>query len=169
MKIEPRRTDRKLESSQEMELLLEKSLVGRFAMNTEDGPYLVAVNHLFFDGSVYFHSASEGRKMEALQADPRVCFMVDEVGPQVLSPRGCGISQIYRSVICFGKAALLTDAATKREILERMIRKFVPPAYPVSPMAPENIEKTAIVRIAIDSMSGKANELLPAYTVLEWD
>ena len=167
MKMEPRRSDRKMESSQAMELLLERSPVGRFAMNTEDGPYLVAVNHLFFDGCLYFHSALEGRKMEALQADPRVCFMVDEVGPQVLSQRGCGISQVYRSVICFGKAALLTDASRKREILELMIRKFVPPAYPVSPMSPENIEKTAIVTISIDSMSGKANELSPSYTVLE--
>jgi len=166
MKTEPRRADRKMESSRDMERLLERMPVGRLALTTEDGPYVVAVNYLFFEGCIYFHSGPMGRKMEALQADPRVCFLVDEPGPLVLSQRGCGISHVYKSVVCFGKAELVGDASEKRGILERMIQKYVPAGYPVSPMTDENIERTAIVRIVIESMSGKANHLSPAYTVL---
>jgi nitroimidazol reductase NimA-like FMN-containing flavoprotein (pyridoxamine 5'-phosphate oxidase superfamily) len=155
-----------MKSSREMELLLEHMPVGRLAVTTEDGPYIVAVNHLYLEGSIYFHSGPTGRKMEALQADPRVCFMVDEVGPRVLSERGCGISQVYRSVVCFGKAEIMEGLSEKRDILEKMIQKYVPSGYPVSPMTDENIERTAVVRIAVESMSGKENALSPAYTVV---
>ena len=167
MRTEPRRKDRTIKTSREMELVLEQMPVGRLAVTTGDGPYVVAVNYLFFDGSIYFHSGLSGRKMEALRADSRVCFLVDEIGPQVLWEQGCGISQIYKSVICFGKAELVESPLEKRAILERMVQKYVPSRYPHSPMKDQNIEKTAVVRIVIESMSGKANVLSPLHTVLK--
>jgi nitroimidazol reductase NimA-like FMN-containing flavoprotein (pyridoxamine 5'-phosphate oxidase superfamily) len=56
MGTESRRKDRTMKASREMELLLERMLVGRLAVMTENGPYIAAVNHLFFEGSIYFHS-----------------------------------------------------------------------------------------------------------------
>jgi nitroimidazol reductase NimA-like FMN-containing flavoprotein (pyridoxamine 5'-phosphate oxidase superfamily) len=155
-----------MKTSREMELLLERIPVGRLAVTTKDGPYIVAVNYLFFEGSIYFHSGLSGRKVEALQADSRVCFLVDEVGPQVLWEQGCGISQIYKSVVCFGKAEFVEGPIVKRGILERMVQKYVPSSYPFSPMKDQNVKKTAVVRIVIESMSGKANVLSPSHTVL---
>ena len=166
MRTEPRRTDRTMKTSREMKLLLERMPVGRLAVTTEDGPYIIPVNYLFFEGSIYFHSGLSGRKMEALQADSRVCFLVDEVGPQVLWEQGCGISQVYKSVVCFGKAEFVEGPLEKREILERMVQKYVPSSYPVSPMTDQNVKRTAVVRIVIESMSGKENALSPAHTVI---
>jgi len=166
MRTEPRRKDRTMKTAREMERLLEQMPVGRLAVTTEDGPYIVAVNYLFFDGGIYFHSGLSGRKVEALRADSRVCFLVDEAGPQVLWEQGCGISQIYKSVICFGKAQLVESPLEKRVILEKMVQKYVPSRYPLSPLKDQNIEKTAVIKIAIESMSGKANVLSPSHTVL---
>lgn len=95
-----------------------------------------------------------------------MCFLVDEVGPQVIWEEGCGISQIYKSVVCFGKAEFLEEWIEKRRILEKMIQKYVVSSYPVAPMEDRNIEKTAVVKIVIESMSGKTNELSPSHTVL---
>jgi nitroimidazol reductase NimA-like FMN-containing flavoprotein (pyridoxamine 5'-phosphate oxidase superfamily) len=155
-----------MKTSQEMELLLERMSVGRLAVTTEDGPYIVAVNYLFFEGSIYFHSGLSGRKMEALQADSRVCFQVDEVGPQVLWAQGCGISQVYKSVICFGKAEFVEGSLEKRGLLERMVQKYVPSSYPLPPMTDQNVKKTAVVRVVIEAMTGKENVLSPLHTVL---
>jgi hypothetical protein len=166
MITEPRRKDRTMKTSHEKELLLERTSVGRLAVTTEEGPYIVAVNYLFFEGSIYFHSGLSGRKIEALRADPRVCFLIDKVGPQVLWEQGCGISQIYKSVVCFGKAEFVEDPVEKRGMLERMIRKYVPSNYPLPPMTDQNVEKTAVVRIIIESMSGKENVLSPLHKVL---
>lgn len=166
MVIEPRRADRAMKTAREMELFLERMPVGRLAVNTDDGPYIVAVNYLFLEGSIYFHSGRSGRKMEALQAGSRVCFLVDEVGPRVLWEQGCGISQVYKSVVCFGRAEWVEASLEKRKILERMVRKYVPSGYRLPPMTDLNIQKTAVVRVVVESMSGKKNELSALHTVL---
>lgn len=166
MSTRMRRQDRAMKASREMELFLEQGAVGRLALTTKDGPYVVPVNYLFNDGNIYFHTAVSGRKVESIQADARVCFLVDEVGPQVLWDRGCGISQIYRSVLCFGKAEFLEDPTQKRAILEKMVQKYVPSSYPLSPIKDQNIQMTAVVRIVIETMSGKAHELSSSHTVL---
>ena len=160
-----RRKDRAMERSK-MELLLERMPVGHLAITTKEGPYIIPVNYLFLEGCLYFHSALSGRKVEALQADPRVCFVVDEVGPQVLWERGCGVSQIYQSVLCFGKAYFLEDPSEKRRILEKMVQKYVPPSYSSPPLKEENIKMTAVIKIVIESMSGKAHGLSPLHRVL---
>ena len=165
--MEPRRKDRAMESIHEMELLLKSMAVGRLAVSTRDGPYIVAVNFLFFEDCIYFHSGLSGRKIKALRTDPRVCFFVDEVGPQVIWKEGCGLSQIYKSVVCFGKVQFLEDSTEKRRILEQMIQKYVPSSYQVTPMDNRNVEMTAVIKIVIDSMSGKKNGLSPSHTVLK--
>ena len=166
MITEPRRKDRAMNTSREMELLLERMPVGRLAVTTADGPYAVAVNYLFVEGGIYFHSAQTGRKIEALRADSRVCFLVDEVGPLVLFERGCGITQIYKSVVCFGKAEFVEDPVEKRRILESMVQKFVPENQPLPPMKDDKIEKTAVVKIVVESTSGKTNTPSEQHTVL---
>ncbi len=166
MRTEIRRKERAMKTTQEMELLLERMPVGRMAVTTEDGPYIVPVNYLFFEGSIYFHSGLAGRKLDALRSDSRVCFMVDEIGPQVVWEEGCGISQIYKSVVCFGKAEFVQEQVEKRRILERMVQKYVPSSYPSVLIKDQNLKKTAVVKIIIESMTGKENKLSPAHTVI---
>ncbi len=163
MTIEIQRKDRVMETAREMEVLLEEAAIGRLAVTTKDGPYVVPVNYLFFEGNIYFHSASSGRKVESIQTDARVCFLVDEVGPQVLWEGACGVSQIYKSVICFGKAEFVEDLNEKRSILERMVQKYVPTGVP---MDDQNIKMTAVVRIVVERMSGKAHGASPSHTVI---
>jgi len=165
MKAEPRRKERVMKTREEMAALLDRMAVGRLALTTEEGPYVLPVNFLFADDCIYFHSGRKGRKVEALRADPRVCFLVDQPGPQVTWERGCGLSQIYESVMCFGKAVFVESPEEKRNILERMVRKFVPAESP-PPLKDADIENTAVVRIRIEWMTGKANRLTPAHTII---
>jgi len=90
--------------------------------------------------------------------------MVDEIGPQVIWEGGCGISQIYKSVVCFGKAEFVEEQVEKRRILEKMVQKYVPPSYPSVLLEDQNLQKTAVVKIVIESMSGKENVLSPSHT-----
>jgi uncharacterized protein len=165
MRMEPRRKERAIMNPGEMEALLDRMATGRLAMTTEDGPYVVPVNYLFAEGSIYLHTGARGRKVEALRADSRICFLVDEVGPQVTWDRGCGISQIYESVMCFGRAAFVEELGEKRRILERMVHKFVPAGTPF-PLTDKNIESTAVVRIRVVWMTGKANRISPLHRTI---
>jgi nitroimidazol reductase NimA-like FMN-containing flavoprotein (pyridoxamine 5'-phosphate oxidase superfamily) len=157
MDNEIRRKDRAIYDHKEMEDLLNRMPVGRLAMVTADGPYVLPVNYLYADGNIYFHSSPEGRKMDAFQQNPQVCFLVDEVGPQVTFDRGCGFSQIYQSVMCFGTSEWVKDEAEKREILVKLTRRFLPPDYPLKPFDAGAIKATAVIRIRVHRMTGKAN------------
>jgi hypothetical protein len=147
-----------MKDTREMKALLDRMPVGRLGLSTEDGPYVVPVNYIFAEGCIYFHSGHQGKKAEALQADPRVCFLVDEPGPQVTWEQRCRITQIYESVICFGKAELVEEIAERKRILEMLIAKYVPGDNHV-PLLDRNVENTAVVRIRIEWMTGKANRI----------
>jgi nitroimidazol reductase NimA-like FMN-containing flavoprotein (pyridoxamine 5'-phosphate oxidase superfamily) len=158
MRSRPRRKDRTMKDLGEIEALLGRMAVGRLGLSTEDGPYVVPVNYVFDEGYVYFHSGHKGRKVEALRANPRVCFLVDEPGPQVTWDKGCGITQIYESVMCFGKAEFIEEIAERRRILEMLINKYVPGGNHV-PIPDGTVENMAVVRIHIEWMTGKANRI----------
>ena len=165
MKTEPRRKERAMKSPEEMKTLLDRMAVGHLAMTTQDGPYVVPLNYLFAEGCIYLHSGPRGRKIAALRNDSRVCFLVDEAGPQVRWDRGCGISQIYESVMCFGRAEFLERLEEKKRILEMMVRKFLPPNSPF-PLSDENVAKTVVIRIRVDWMTGKANRINPVHSII---
>jgi uncharacterized protein len=165
MKTEPRRKERAMKSPEEMKSLLERMAVGHLAMTTQDGPYVVPLNYLFAEGCIYLHSGPKGRKIETLRNDPRVCFLADDAGPQVRWDKGCGISQIYESVMCFGKAEFVERPEEKRRILEMMVRKFIPPDSPL-PLGDENVAGTVVIRIQVEWMTGKANRISPIHTII---
>ena len=147
-----------MKDSGEMDRLLDRMPVGRLGMSTDDGPYVVPVNFIYADECIYFHSGLKGKKVEALRTDPRVCFVVDEPGPQVTWEQGCGITQIYESVMCFGKAEFIKDISERRRILEMLISKYLPGNNHVT-LLDRNVKNTAVVRLRIEQMTGKANRI----------
>jgi len=52
------------------------------------------------------------------------------------------------------------------QILEKLGQKFVPANHFFSTMEDQNIEKTAVVEIVVESISGKVNVLSQSHTVL---
>ena len=147
-----------MKDSGEMDRLLDRMPVGRLGMSTDDGPYVVPVNFIYADECIYFHSGLKGKKVEALRTDPRVCFVVDEPGPQVTWEQGCGITQIYESVMCFGKAEFIKDISERRRILEMLISKYLPGNNHVT-LLDKNVKNTAVVRLRIEQMTGKASRI----------
>ena len=65
-------------SHDSVEDLLDRAPVGRLGMSVDDQPLVVPLNYVYTDGKVYFHSASEGQKVDFLRKNPKVCFEVDE-------------------------------------------------------------------------------------------
>jgi len=65
------------------------------APNTVDAPYVLPVNHVFHKGCIYFHCATERRKLDLLRANPRIGFStavdkyptVDQVAVEVRPKR----------------------------------------------------------------------------------
>jgi uncharacterized protein len=161
-----RRKDREITDESDMINLLQSQLVGTLSLITTEGPYCVPVNYLYLDECIYFHCALEGRKIESIQYDNRVCFLVEQIGPLALWDKRCGITQIYKSVISFGTAEIITDFNIKKNILIKMTDKYISQEYNYSSMKDEYIHITNIVKINIGYMTGKENKLSQVHTVI---
>jgi nitroimidazol reductase NimA-like FMN-containing flavoprotein (pyridoxamine 5'-phosphate oxidase superfamily) len=154
MKTPPtRKPKRQFTDLAEMEEVLTRARVMRLGLTDGQWPYVVPVNFAYEPGSVWFHSSPAGFKMDLLAANPKVCFEVEDDWSLVTGDKACDWSVRFRSIIGFGEAAVAQDPAQKAHGLDRIMRShgFAGElAYP-----PEVLAKTAVVRIAITSMTGK--------------
>ncbi|MBL7118959.1 pyridoxamine 5'-phosphate oxidase family protein [Candidatus Bathyarchaeota archaeon] len=152
-----RRQDR-LISETDAKRMLEESKVGRIGVETDQGPYIVPVLYLYSpeENSIYIHSSTKGKKIEALIRNPRVCFETDELRRIVVGEGICSCTAEYRSVIVFGQACIVAGTE-KTEILHRLSRKYGEENNPNTPIEPEMLERTAVVKITVDQITGKTN------------
>jgi uncharacterized protein len=149
-----RKKEREITDRGVLEELLRRCKICRLGLYDGEWPYVVPVNYGYANGSLYVHSSLKGRKMEILRAHPRVCFEVDLDVEVVGGARPCDYTAHYKSIIGFGQAVLLEDEAGKLEGLRAIMRHY---GGPTEGFRPEVVPKTAVIRIDIVSMTGKAN------------
>ena len=140
--------------------VLARGEVARIAMVTEDGPYVVPVSYAVLpagDGEplrIVVHGAREGRKVEALRRDPRVCVEVTVDVATVQAVRACDVTVRFRSVIAFGRAAFLEERAARARALAAIAERYAPGRPPIDEA---EARKIAILEIRIDSATCKVS------------
>ena len=149
-----RRTDRELTDGVEINDILERAAELRMGLWDGNEVYVVPLNFVKVGEFLFFHSALGGRKIDILKGNPRVCFEVS--GKRRIEPGKTGgdCTTLYESVIGWGTASFVKSNAEKNEILSALNKKFDAPPGPY----PENLlDRTAVVRISVDRLTGKAN------------
>ena len=131
---------------EEARSLLNFAKVGRLGCVVNGEPYIVPINFLFEDGSIYSHSLP-GRKLEALRAHPRACFQVDEIRDDFN----------WRSAIAYGDFEEIRVPSDRQSILGRLLTRF-PLLTPVESLIVEdaNAPDSVVFRIRIDRITGMA-------------
>ena len=133
--------------------LLERGEYGVLSTCGPDGaPYGIPLNYCVIDGTIYFHSAIEGRMLENIAADGRVSFCVvgkTEVLPDQFATR-------YESAIISGTATEVFEE-NKKVGLEGLLAKYST-EYRLEGLKYIRAkgERTRVFRIGIDSICGKA-------------
>lgn len=153
-----RRKDKEITDKGQIMGILERGKVCRVAFFDDEFPYMVPVCYGFDGTSVFFHGFNGGKKMECLRKDPRICFEVEEDIEIVSDPDPCEWTLKYRSVVGFGKAAVLEDPEEKRTGLDVVVRQFAGRELPFPAQA---MAAVAVVRIDIQSMTGRRNGYPP--------
>jgi hypothetical protein len=127
--------------------------VCRLAMCDGDQPYIVPLN-FGYDGSfLYFHAAPEGRKINIIRKNNKVCFEFDILHDIVTAEQACKWGTKYESVIGSGTAEILDSSESKKTALEWIMRQYGSEANYFSE---EIMKKTLIFRVRILEISGKA-------------
>ncbi|MHB8846339.1 MAG: pyridoxamine 5'-phosphate oxidase family protein [Nitrospirota bacterium] len=154
-----RRHEKEIHDRKVVDNLLGRSTVGRLGTMGLDGyPRIKPLNFAYVDRAVYFHSAREGEKIDDIRRDSKVCFEVDLPIAYVKGGQAdpCSAAYLYQSVIIYGKAALVLDETERRMALLELMRKYQPGGgYGAFPDA--RLAITAVVRIDIETMTGKEN------------
>ena len=141
------------ESREEMEQILEEETIGYLGLSVDGEPYVVPLNYGYVDGRVLFHCALTGKKLDYLQASPRVCFTVGRQSGEVRRHGEGDPCQVDNdSVICYGRARVIEDLVERKRSLDTFNRCFQPDANEISL---EAAAKCFAVEIQIDEMTGR--------------
>lgn len=147
-----RRKEKEIADIKEIEAIIKKAEVCRIGLVDGDEPYVVPVCFGYEEGALYFHSAPEGRKIDLIRRNNRVCFEIDTDVEITSAENPCGWSTKYRSVIGVGRAHILEDKEAKIRGLTALMRQF---GEKRSDIVFEKADRAAVVRIDIEQMAGK--------------
>lgn len=149
-----RRFEYEIQEQTEIEEIIRLAKICRLAMSVGDQPYLVPLCFGYEPGALYFHSAGEGKKLDMLETNDKVCFEFDLDHEFIEAENACDWELRYRSVIGFGRATILEDNEEKRRGFDLIMRQYSDRSftYPDS-----EVKGTTIIKVDIRSMTGKKN------------
>jgi nitroimidazol reductase NimA-like FMN-containing flavoprotein (pyridoxamine 5'-phosphate oxidase superfamily) len=157
MSFHVRRKDREVTDPKELRQVLKRTKYVTVALCMDSEPYLVTLSHGYdqVKNCLYFHCASEGKKLVYLKANSKVW------GQAVLD---FGVTDecdyAYQSVHFSGKISLIEDLSEKQHAIEVLVRQLSQkPEAKLAKIKPEKLKQTTIGRIDIEYMSGKKHEL----------
>ncbi|MCF8080667.1 MAG: pyridoxamine 5'-phosphate oxidase family protein [Desulfobacterales bacterium] len=150
-----RRKDKQIDDPAVIESIIRRSLVCRLAMTDGLHPYVVPISFGYRGRCLYFHSAGEGKKIELLRENPRVCFEFDCDLNLKKSDRPCRWGMKFKSVVGFGTARFIEDPAQKREALSVIMAHYAGERFE---LPDEEIRRTTVFCVKIEQMTGKQSE-----------
>lgn len=142
----------------ETEKILQTAASGVLALSGDGGyPYAVPMSFAYSDGKIYFHSAAEGHKIDAVKRSEKASFCIiseDNILPEKYTTA-------YRSVIAFGRIRI-ADGGEVVNGLRLIGRKYAPDD------SPENcdreisgsLSRVAVLVMDIEAVTGKEGKEL---------
>ena len=110
-------------SQEESEAVLLRGTAGVLALAGDKAfPYAVPISYVYDGEHIYFHSATEGHKIDAIERNPNASFAVidqDDVIPEKYTTA-------FRSVIVFGSIRIIGDDTEKRAAVRKLALKYAP-------------------------------------------
>jgi nitroimidazol reductase NimA-like FMN-containing flavoprotein (pyridoxamine 5'-phosphate oxidase superfamily) len=147
-----RRKEKEITDKTAMESIILRSSVCRLAFSEENRPYIVPLCFGYEGDTLYFHSAREGRKLDILRKNNKVCFEFDIDHEIVEADEACGWGMKYQSVIGFGKGSIIDDIESKRKALNIIMQQYSGNSYEYPDKA---VRKIVIIKVEIAHMTGK--------------
>lgn len=120
-------------------------------LGDEGYPYTVPMNFVYEDGKIYFHSAVNGHKIDAVRRYDKASFCVID---QNRVPDGEGFYYID-SVTAFGRVKIVEDEAVKNDKLRQLGLKYFPTAEMVESDIQKNAARALVLELTVEHLTGK--------------
>ncbi len=152
-----RRKEREITNIEEIINIISKCDTMRLGLFDGEMPYIVPMNfgfekkgnNVFF----YFHCALEGRKIDILKRNPKVCFECDRPGNIITGEKACDASlDGYESVIGEGVIEFLPDEE-KTYAFDKILDRYT--GGKKLPYRDEILKKTLALKLCVKTITGK--------------
>ncbi len=154
--IKMRRSDREIVEKSEIINILEKGDSCHLALCDGNTPYLITMNYGFeWNDSllIYLHCAREGRKIDIIKKNPKVCFSVDIDHELVTSEQACGWGMKYKSVVGTGIVEIMKDDNEKIKGLNMLMKHYSKKSN--FKYEEKMLELTTVLKITVSEVTGK--------------
>jgi nitroimidazol reductase NimA-like FMN-containing flavoprotein (pyridoxamine 5'-phosphate oxidase superfamily) len=153
--------------------LLHRGQVAHVATRWEDQPFVTPTSYYFDEAGhrLIFHSNAAGRLRANIERHPRVAAEISELGRLLPSNIALEFSLQYRSAIVFGEVLILREPGEQRQALHDLIAKYFPSMEVGSdyrPATDDELKRTTVYAVQIESWSGKENWKEQADQSAEW-
>jgi nitroimidazol reductase NimA-like FMN-containing flavoprotein (pyridoxamine 5'-phosphate oxidase superfamily) len=152
---------------------LRTAVVGHVGHVAGGQPFITPTNFWYDEErhQLIFHSNVTGRVRWNLERSSRVCFVASEYGRLLPSNAALEVSLQYRSVMAFGMVDILENDDEKQRALYGMLAKYFPKLHPgkeYRPITKQELRRTTVYAIKIDTWSGKESWKEVADQVEDW-
>jgi nitroimidazol reductase NimA-like FMN-containing flavoprotein (pyridoxamine 5'-phosphate oxidase superfamily) len=136
--------------------ILDSALLCHIAYVVDGQPYCTPTAFWREDETLFWHGSSASRMLRAQAGGIPVCLTVTHMDGLVLARSGFNHSINYRSVMAFGTAHRIDDAAEKRRAMDAFVERFFPGRLALlrEPTGQE-VKATSILSMAIEQASAK--------------
>jgi len=147
-----RRKNQEITDRSEIDALIRRAMICRIAVSDDDRPYIVPVCFGYDGSAIYVHGAHQGMKSDVLKKNPRVCFEVDVDCTIEKADKPCDWGISYKSVIGFGTAGFVEEAAAKHTALDHIMKQYSDKPFTYDD---KMVGATQVIKITIESITGK--------------
>lgn len=150
---EIRRINQKLSEEACIEVLKNSPRGVLSVLGDGDYPYGMPLD-FFYDketGTLLFHCALNGHKLDAIQKHDTVSFNVIDSGYH----KDGDWALTFHSVILFGRMHVVTEEERRLYALRAIGRKYFPDKASVEGSVQRSINRVTILELTVDHMSGK--------------
>ena len=154
-----RRSDR-AQSLEFAQALIDRCTYGVVAISTgEDTPYCLPLSLVRVDNRLYFHCAKQGRKLDLLRRNPKVCVTFVGTSEPAYVESNNTFTDYFQSAMVTGTASEVLEDDEKIEALRALCTKVTPEG-----MSSDNFERavngslavTGVWRIEMEEVTAKA-------------
>ena len=147
-----RRKEKEITDRAELEGIIRRATVCRLGMADGEQPYVVPLCFGYEDQTFYFHSAREGRKLDILRKNRKVCFELDVDKEIVQGKTACDWSMKFRSVIGFGRATIIEDPEEKIKALDLIMAHYAQGPFEYRE---KGLKHALVIKVDVEEMTGK--------------
>ena len=159
--------ERQVTDEAQITRILDTAKVLNLGLSVNDEPYVVPMNYGYTmkDGklTLYLHSAVKGKKLDMIQANPKVFFSMDCDRMPFEGRVPCQYGLVYSSIMGRGTATLVEDVEEKKQAMSILMKTQTGKEFTFEDRL---VTIVTVIRIDVAEYTAKHRPLPEGYEVI---